>query len=58
VRNENTDNRSSMTFAQVAQKDFGGYNFVDLSFASESDFDSSNDCHFKNRTVKVGVNRT
>ena len=55
MRNENTDNRSSMTFAQVAQKDFGGYNFVDLSFASESDFDTSNESQFMGMTVKVGV---
>ena len=55
VRNENTDNRSSMPFAQVAQKDFGGYEYADLSFASESDFDLSNDKDFKNKTGKVGV---
>ena len=55
VRNENTDNRSSMTFAQVAQKDFGGYDYADLSFASGSDFDSSNDGQFKYRTVKTAV---
>jgi len=55
VRDENVANRSSMSFAQVARKDFGGYDYRDLSYASKSDFDSSNDSHFKNKTVKVGV---
>ena len=55
VRDENVANKSSMSFAQVARKDFGGYNLVDLSFASGSDFDTSNDGQFKNRTVKTAV---
>ena len=33
VRDENVANRSSMPFAQVSLKDWGGYDYVDLSFA-------------------------
>jgi len=55
VRNANLANKSSMSFAQVAQKNWGGYDYRDLSYASKSDFDSSNDKQFKYRTVKVGV---
>jgi len=55
VRNENLVNRSSMSFAQVSLQDWGGYDYVDLSFASESDFDSSNNTDFKKKTVKMAA---
>lgn len=55
VRDENVANRSSMSFAQVSLKDWGGYDYVDLSFASENDFDTSNDSQFKYRTMKTAV---